>query len=71
MFETQHLRIIFEVLDLHLGCLVLDTHFPIKCSKNIDFFTVWELAWYTKADQDNSPDPVDPAEMEHDRQFGP
>ena len=42
VLETQHLRIIFEVWDLHLGCLVLETHFPRKCSKNIDFFTVWE-----------------------------
>ena len=71
VLETQHLRIIFEVLDLHLGCLVLETHFPRKCFKNIDFYTVWEPAWYTKADpadQDNQPDQ---AEMVHGRQLGP
>ena len=32
----------FEVLDLHLGCLVLEAHFPGTCSKNTDLFTVWE-----------------------------
>ena len=71
VLETQHLRIIFEVLDLHLGCLVLETHFPRTCSKNIDFYTVWEPAWYTKADQDNQPDQADQAEMVHGRQLGP
>ena len=30
------------VLDLHLGCLGLEDHFPRNCSKNIDFSTVWE-----------------------------
>ena len=40
--ETYHLRILFEVLDPGMGCLVLDTHFPRKCFKNIDFYTVWE-----------------------------
>ena len=61
----------FEVLDLHLGCLVLETHFPRKCSKNIDFYTVWEPAWYTEADQHNQADQADQAEMVHDRQLGP
>ena len=37
-------------------------------SQNIICFTVWEPAWYTKADQDNPPNP---AEMVHERQFGP
>ena len=71
MLETQHLRIIFEVLDLHLGCLVLETHFPRKCFKNIDFCTVWEPAWYTKADQDNQADQADQPEMVHSWQFAP
>ena len=71
VLETQHLRIIFEVLDLHLGCLVLETHFPRKCSKNIDFYTVWEPAWYTKADPADPDNPADPAEMVHSWQFAP
>ena len=58
-------------MDLHLGCLVLDTHFPRKCSKNIDFYTVWEPAWYTKADPADPADPGNPAEMVHSWQFAP
>ena len=72
--EPQHLRIIFEVLDLHLGCLVLEAHFPRKCSKNTVFYTVWEPAWYTKADPPDPPDQADQAdqaEMVHGRQLGP
>ena len=74
VLETQHLRIIFEVLDLHLGCLVLEANFPRKGSKNIDFYTVWEPAWYTKPDPPDPPDaanPPDPAEMVHSWQFAP
>ena len=57
-----------EALDLHQGCLVLETYFPRRCPKNIDFYTVWEPAWYTKADP---LDPPDPAEMVHSWQFAP
>ena len=39
--------------------------FSEKMFKNIDFYTVWEPAWYTK------PDPPDPAEMVHSWQFAP
>ena len=64
VFETQHVRIIFQVLDLHLGCLVLEAHFPRTCSKSIDFYTVWEppgilkrmkrmkAKWYTTGSSD-------------------
>ena len=68
VLDTQHLGIIFEVLDLHLGCLVLQAHVPRTCSKNIIFFTVWERAWYTKADP---ADPANPPEMLHSWQFAP
>ena len=74
VLETQHLRIMFEVLDPDLGCLVLETHFPRTCFKNIDFYTVWEPAWYTEADQHNQhnqADQADQAEMVHGRQLGP
>ena len=65
VLETQHLRIVFEFWAPDLGCLVLETHFPIKCSKHIDFFMVWEPARYTKAD------PADPDKMSHRGQLWP
>ena len=40
-------------------------HFPRKCCKTIVFYTVWEPAWYTKAD------PEDPPEMVDSWQFAP
>ena len=63
--ETQHLRIIFEVLDLHLGCLVLDIHFPRECSQNIDFFQGLGAA------RNSVPDEADEGKMVHGWQFGP
>ena len=42
--------------------------FSDKMFKNIDFYTVWEPAWYTKADPANPPDPP---EMVHSWQFAP
>ena len=43
-------------------------HFPRKCCNAIMFYTVWEPAWYTKADP---PDPANPPEMVHSWQFAP
>ena len=67
VLETQHLRIIFEVLDLHLGCLVLETHFPRNCSKNI-FFHGLGAARHSEADEADEPDE---GKMVPDRQFRP
>ena len=64
VLEAQHLRIIFEVLDLHLGCLVLEAHFPRTCSKNIDFLGLG-------ADRHSEPDEADEGKMVHARQFRP
>ena len=60
-----------NIYELFLGFVVLETHFPRKCSKNIDFYTVWEPAWYTKADPADPPDPANPAEMVHSWQLAP
>ena len=48
--------------------------FAEKMFQKHDFYTVWEPAWYTKADPGNPgnlPDPADPAEMVHSWQFAP
>ena len=37
----------------------------------IDFYTVWEPVWYTKADPPDPANPPDPPEMVHSWQFAP
>ena len=74
VLETQHLRIIFEILDLHLGCLVLDIHFPRKCSKKNRFFHGLGAARSSEPDEADVPDEADEADegkMVHGWQFGP
>ena len=66
--EPPALRIIFEVLDPDLGCLVLETHFPRTCLKNDVFFSGLGAARRSQADQ---ADRADQAEMVHGRQLGP
>ena len=68
MLETQHLRIIFEVLDLHLGCVVLEAHFPRKGFKHIVFCYGLGAARHS---EHNEADEADEGKMVHDRQFGP
>ena len=69
VLETQHLRIIFEVLDLHLGCLVLDIHFPRKCFKNIDLFHGLGAARHSEHNEPDEPDEADEGKVVHDRLF--
>ena len=45
--------------------------FSEKMLQNIDFYTVWEPAWYTKADPPDPANPPDPPEMVHSWQFAP
>ena len=71
---TQHLRIIFEVLDPDLGCLVLETHFLRTCFKSIAFYTFLGAGRNSKADQADQADQADlpdPPEVVRSWQLAP